>query len=404
MTADRPFYFHRVGAKPMMHQSPTSSQRIATLDFVRGVAVLGILLLNITAFGLPKAAYLNPAYAGYPSLRDALTWALMDVIAQAKFLTLFALLFGAGLQLLLTRGTRWVHARLFWLMIFGLLHGIFLWDGDILLDYGLIGLLCYTMIRQADSSRMLMRMGIFMYSVGVGMLVVLSQIISPEPGRYWLPGDADLAYEAYWLQLGGMEAWRNRVDLMIESLLSLGVQYGWLLGGSLLLGAGLMRSGWLRGEFSLTHYRKVAWWLIGLGLVIDASGVVLQWHVAWEYRWSGLLLQIPRDIAAPIQAIGYLTLCYGYWPTLSQWRASIWIGDIGRMALSSYLLQTVICTTFFYHWGGFMRFDRLQLLGIVPVVWVINGVVAHYWLRYFPQGPLEWGWRRLTGLVASGSH
>lgn len=389
---------------PMMHQSPPSLRRIATLDFVRGVAVLGILLLNITAFGLPKAAYLNPAYAGYPSLRDALTWALMDLVAQAKFLTLFALLFGAGLQLLLPRGTRWVHARLFWLMIIGLLHSIFLWDGDILLDYGLIGLLCYAMIRQADSSRMLMRMGIFMYTVGVGMLVVLSKILSPEPGRYWLPGEADIAYEAYWLQLGGVEAWRNRLDLTIESLLSLGVQYGWLLAGSLLLGAALMRSGWLRGEFSLTHYRAVALCFISMGLVIDAIGMVLQWHVAWEYRWSGLLLQVPRDIAAPVQAIGYLALCYGYWPTLRRWRMSLWLGDIGRMALSSYLLQTVICTTFFYHWGGFMQFDRLQLLGMVPLVWLINGLVAHYWLRYFQQGPLEWGWRHLTRLVANTSH
>lgn len=206
-----------------------------------------------------------------------------------------------------------------------------------------------------------MRMGVFMCAVGVGMLVVLSQILSPEPGRYWLPGDADIAYEAYWLQLGGVEAWRNRVDLMIESLLSLGVQYGWL-----------------RGEFSLTHYRKVALWFIGMGLMIDAIGIVLQWHLAWEYRWGGLLLQIPRDIAAPIQAIGYLALCYGYWPALQQWRASVWISNIGRMALSSYLLQTVICTRFFYHWGGFMQFDRLQLLGIVPFVWLINGLVAHY--------------------------
>ncbi|MCW2473468.1 DUF418 domain-containing protein YeiB [Candidatus Symbiopectobacterium sp. NZEC151] len=387
----------------MMPHSPSSPRRIATLDFVRGVAVLGILLLNITAFGLPKAAYLNPAYAGYPALHEALTWAVMDLLAQAKFLTLFALLFGAGLQLLLPRGTRWVHARLFWLMLIGLLHGIFMWDGDILLDYGLIGLLCYAMIRQADSSRMLMRIGVVMYAVGVGMLVVLSQILSPEPGRYWLPSDADIAYEAYWLQLGGVEAWRNRIDLLIESLLSLGVQYGWLLAGSLLLGAGLMRSGWLRGEFSGAHYRKVALWFIAMGLLIDAVGMVLQWHLAWEYRWSGLLLQIPRDIAAPIQAIGYLALCYGYWSTLRQWRVSAWIGDIGRMALSSYLLQTLICTQLFYHWGGFMQFDRLQLLGIVPFIWLINGLAAHYWLRHFEQGPLEWGWRRLTRLIAGPS-
>ncbi len=76
-------------------------ERNVTLDFVRGVAILGILLLNISAFGLPKAAYLNPAWSGSASLSDAWTWALLDLLAQVKFLTLFALLFGAGLQLLL---------------------------------------------------------------------------------------------------------------------------------------------------------------------------------------------------------------------------------------------------------------------------------------------------------------
>lgn len=384
----------------MPTHTTASPRRIATLDFARGVAVLGILLLNISAFGLPKAAYLNPAFLGYPALRDALTWAAMDVIAQAKFLTLFALLFGAGLQMLVPRGKRWVHARLFWLMLLGLLHGVLFWDGDILLDYGLVGLLCYGLIRHTESSRALIRVGTFMYLVGIGMLLVLSQVLSPVPGRYWTPDAADVAYEAYWLTRGGPEAWANRLNLVTESLLSLGVQYGWLLAGSLMLGAGLMRSGWLRGEFSLAHYRKIALWFIPLGVLINSVGILGQWLLAWEYRWSGLLLQVPRDMSAPIQAIGYLALCYGFWPTLRRWRISRWLEDIGRMALSSYLLQTLICTTFFYRWGGFMQYDRLQLLAFVPLVWGINAVVAHVWLRYFPQGPLEWGWRRLTAMVA----
>ena len=76
-------------------------ERNVTLDFVRGVAILGILLLNISAFGLPKAAYLNPAWYGAITPQDAWTWAFLDLIGQVKFLTLFALLFGAGLQMLL---------------------------------------------------------------------------------------------------------------------------------------------------------------------------------------------------------------------------------------------------------------------------------------------------------------
>ncbi|PWC17365.1 DUF418 domain-containing protein YeiB [Brenneria corticis] len=386
-----------------MPAQPTPSSRIATLDFARGVAVLGILLLNITAFGLPKAAYLNPAWQGLPSPTDAWTWAIMDLAVQAKFLTLFSLLFGAGLQLLLPRGKRWVHARLFWLMLIGLVHAVFFWDGDILLDYGLIGLVCYGMIRHAEGSRALLRTGAIMYLVGVGVLFVLSRLLSPQPGRFWQPGAADITYEAYWKTTGGPEAWGNRVDLLTDSLLSLGVQYGWLLAGSMLLGAGLMRSGWLKGTFSQRHYRRIACWLIPLALLINGGGVAAQWLVQWEYRWSGLLLQIPRELSAILQAVGYLALCYGFWPTLCRWRITYWIGDIGRMALTNYLLQTLVCSLLFNHFGLFMRLDRLQLLAVVPVVWGVNLLFSHYWLRYFRQGPLEWLWRRLTAAIAKAA-
>lgn len=94
-------------------------ERNLTLDFIRGVAILGILLLNIVAFGLPKAAYLNPAWSGSVSLSDAWTWAILDLFAQVKFLTLFALLFGAGLQMLLPRGKRWIQSRLTLLVMLG---------------------------------------------------------------------------------------------------------------------------------------------------------------------------------------------------------------------------------------------------------------------------------------------
>ena len=93
--------------------------RIATLDFARGLAIFGILLLNISAFGLPKAAYLNPAFAGTPSTSDTWTWAVLDVVAQGKFLMMFAMLFGGGLYLLLPRGKHWIQARLSILLLCG---------------------------------------------------------------------------------------------------------------------------------------------------------------------------------------------------------------------------------------------------------------------------------------------
>ena len=112
-------------------------QRYLALDFIRGCAILGILLLNIVGFGLPSAAYLNPAGVKPPFLM--LDRAIMDGLAQLKFLTLFALLFGAGLALQVPRGSRWISSRLTLLVFIGFIHAVFLWEGDILLDYGLIG-------------------------------------------------------------------------------------------------------------------------------------------------------------------------------------------------------------------------------------------------------------------------
>ncbi|MBD3444285.1 DUF418 family protein [Yersinia pestis] len=371
-------------------------QRIATLDSARGLAILGILLLNISAFGLPKAAYLNPAYLGLPSLSDIWTWAILDIVAQVKFLSIFAMLFGAGLELLLKRGKSWVRARLSLLLLLGLIHGIFFWDGDILLAYSLIGLVCWRIIQDAKDAASLLRTGAVLYLIGVAVLLLLGYITRGEPGRFWLPGPADLQYEQFWKLQGGGEAWRNRLGLLSSNLIAIGAQYGWELAGSMVFGAGLMRCGWLRGKFSLRHYRRLALFLISLSLVIQIPGVALQVYVGWDYRWAGFLLQVPRELGAPLQAVGYLALLYGFWPTLSRWAISHWLAKVGRMALSNYLLQTLICTLIFYHFGLYQQLDRLQLLAVVPLVWACNVIFSLLWLRYFVQGSVEWLWRRLT--------
>lgn len=214
-------------------------ERNVTLDFVRGVAILGILLLNISAFGLPKAAYLNPAWSGSASLSDAWTWALLDLLAQVKFLTLFALLFGAGLQLLLPRGKRWIQSRLTLLALLGFIHGLFFWDGDILLAYALVGLVSWRMVREAHHVKSLFNTGVVLYLTGIAVLVLLGLISGTAANRSWAPDAANLQYEQYWKLHGGMEAVSNRADMLSDNLLALGAQYGWQLAGLGLLAAAL---------------------------------------------------------------------------------------------------------------------------------------------------------------------
>lgn len=378
-------------------------ERNVTLDFVRGVAILGILLLNIVAFGLPKAAYLNPAWYGDITSRDAWTWAILDLFAQVKFLTLFALLFGAGLQMLLARGKRWIQSRLSLLLLLGFAHAILLWDGDILLAYGLIGLVIWRMIRDAPSGKSLFNMGVVLYLAGVFVLLLLGLISGNQTSRSWVPDLANLQYEQLWKLNGGAEAIDNRLDLLANNLLALGAQYGWQLAGMMLMGAALMRSGWLRGQFSLSHYRRCAAILIPLGMAINLPAIVAQWQLGWDFRWCGFLLQTPRELSAPFQTIGYAALAFGFWPQLARFRLTSAVACVGRMALTNYLLQTLICTTLFYRFDLFMKFDRLSLLAFVPAVWAVNLLLSVVWLRYFRQGPVEWAWRQLTRLTCGSA-
>ncbi len=370
-------------------------QRIASLDGIRGIAVLGILLLNIGGFGLPKIAYLNPAYAGIPSLNDTLTWSFLAIFAQGKFLAMFALLFGAGLELLLPKGKEWIRSRLSWLLVLGVIHFIFFWDGDILLYYGLIGLVCWRLLRDTASARDLMKTGLIMYSIGLGVLLLLGFIDSGS-NTYWQPSAEDLLYESQWKLTGGMLAIHERLSNLALALLGIIIQYGWQLAGMMVFGAGLMRSGWLKGQYSVSHYRKCAWVFIAIGLFIQTFGVLTQVWLKWDAHWCIYYLQLPRELSAPVTALGYMALWFGYWPTLSQYKFADWMRAVGSMSLTSYLLQTLICCLIFYWLEGYQTFSRLQMLAMVPGIWLCIICFALNWQRYFKQGPIEWVWRKLT--------
>ncbi|MCL6744868.1 DUF418 domain-containing protein YeiB [Kosakonia sp. R1.Fl] len=379
-------------------------ERNVTLDFIRGIAILGILLMNITAFGLPKAAYLNPAWYGDITASDAWTWALLDLFAQVKFLSLFAILFGAGLQMLLPRGKRWIQSRLTLLVLLGFIHGLFFWDGDILLAYGLVGLIAWRMVRDAQNVKTMFNTGVVLYLIGIAVLLLLGGISGSQPNRSWLPDAANVQYETWWRVSGSIgEAISNRADMLSNALLALGAQYGWQLAGMMLTGAALMRSGWLKGQFSLRHYRRTGALLIGLGLLINIPAIIAQWQLGWSYRWCAFLLQAPRELGAPLQAVGYAALAWGFWPQICGYKLVNAIACVGRMALTNYLLQTLICITLFNRFGLFMQFDRLQLLAFVPAVWAVNILFSLFWLRHFRQGPMEWLWRQLTARAAGTS-
>lgn len=390
---------HFYQAEPTPNEEPliSSTQRISLLDSVRGIALLGILLLNISGFGLPRAAYLNPAYAGQPSLSDGIVWTLLNIFAQGAFLSMFAVLFGGSLQLLYKRGRGWNLKRLCWLGVLGAIHTVFLWDGDILLSYSIVGFGAVILIYSTAPNDNLMKTGVLLYLIGLGLLWLLGSLMNVDSSSLWTPSPEDLQREAEWKLAGGIYAWAVRFDMMVMIQFSAIIQFGWELIGMMLIGAALMRSGWLKGYGDVQAYRRQGILLVIIALIINIFAGALQWWSEWAFVWGGYYLQAPKDLSAGLQGLGYIALWYGYGRSIQSGRFVAYLTNVGRMTLSNYLLQTLICTTLFYRFGWYQRLDRLSLLALVPAIWCINIVFSTLWLRRFNIGPVEWLWRKLTG-------
>ncbi|OTA21590.1 membrane protein [Xenorhabdus beddingii] len=371
--------------------------RIEIIDSLRGFAILGILLLNISSFALPYAAYMNLYYKDSISCPDVVTWLVLNTFSQGKFLFILTLLFGASLELLRQRGRDWNIPRLLILAVIGLLHGILLWDGDILLSYGLVGLLAWHFIKKRQK---LFGTAATFYLFGVMMFYLLGLFPVQENNAFWQPTAEDIFHESYWKTYGGLLAIEHRIRQISGVMIVVIVQYGWQIVGVMLGGAMLLRNGWLKGEFSHRHYRRVALCLIPVGMVIQCVALLIQYLYPYSYFASWTVRYTITELATPLLALAYISLIYGFWPAISRWRVTFWLRQVGKMALSSYLLQTLICTTIFYRFGLFGQFTRLELMAFVPFIWIVNIGFACWWLKRYSQGPMEKLWRALTTKLA----
>lgn len=376
----------------------TPSSRIDALDAVRGIAILGILLMNIFAFALPQAAYLNPYYTNTTPESEAYLWGVFNVLFQGKVLAIFSILFGATLVLLQPRSLRWNQCRLFVLALFGMIHGVGFWDGDILLAYALTGLLVTYLLNQYDDG-FLLKIALSLYLIGLLILLVLGSGV--DPSGFWQTSDKQLAFEYTIHTSGGMDGVYYRASEMLKMVEMLVIQYGWQLSALMIIGALLMKNGWLRGQFTAQHYRKIACIFILPSLLIQIVSLYIQSQFNWSYFSTSIIGYIINELVIPFQSLGYIALVYGFWGIVVNNKVIHGLQYVGRMALSNYILQTLICTTLFYHLGYFGQFTRVELLVLVPVIWGANLLFSYYWLMFFSQGPLEWCWRKLTGKLIS---
>ncbi|WP_368898255.1 DUF418 domain-containing protein YeiB [Morganella morganii] len=382
-----------------MNTSVTSaSARIDVLDMVRGLAILGIFILNIGGFALPSAAYLNPLYTPAASATDIATWAVLSVLVQGKFLGMFALLFGATLMMLSRYSQPWNMARLLILGVIGLLHTALLWSGDILLMYSLTGVAACWIIHNV-SSRWWLKLVPVLILTGLFLLFFLLSEDGELKLLYWQPSQEMLDYEVLIANTGGIAGMLDRISTISGMLMIMVVQYGWQLLAMMLLGATLMKNGWLKGAFPLSHYRRLAAWLLLPSLLLQAVVMWLEYVNGWSIFWMGTIGYPLADLLQPVQTTGLIALFYGLRPRLKPVAACL--QRVGRTALSSYLLQSVCGVILFEYLGYFCQFDRLTLLAFVPLMWLINILFSTLWLRYFSQGPVEWLWRQAANKLAA---
>lgn len=386
--------------------------RVELLDTLRGFAILGILLMNVQSFGLLSGAYLHPKALGEPPPADYLVWLATHLLADDKFITILTLLFGAGI-LLMARSAkgeaaafdRLFRRRMLWLLAIGLAHGLLLWRGDILATYAVCGAV-------AVRFRHLPPLGLLKWALpllAVPSLIALAMTaglrLLPEERlqelivQHWLPSRevvrAEVAlYTSDWFSAAGARA----LDSLSVQAWMLVTERFWRILALMLLGMALLRIGFLVGDWPAERYRRLGLAALALGLPLVGLGVLLNELADWDLRYSLYLGKLANYWGSAPVALGWIALLALLLHGGLARRPVRWMAAVGRLALSNYLLQSLICAALFYGLGLglYGQLGRPALLGVVAGIWVAQVLLSLWWLQHFKAGPFEWAWRRLS--------
>lgn len=383
------------------------------MDALRGFAVLGILIMNIQNFSMIDAAYINPTAFGDLTGANRWTWILSHVFADQKFMSIFSLLFGAGVVLITERAAAagrnaaGVHyRRTFWLLVIGLSHAILLWHGDILTTYGLCALAVF--LFRKWNPRSLLILGMIFVSIP-SLLYFLSgwSMQYWDPGsvedtlKMWMPGTEAAAREVAVLQGGwaGQLPFRQEAFIVHQCFLFF-IWFGWRAGGLMLIGMAFYKWGILTARRARAFYLRLLLFgsLIGLPLVV--FGVKYNFDAGWAMESSMFFGWQFNYWGSLFTGFGYVGLAMLIALSPRTGKIIKLFAAAGRMAFTHYLLQTVICIFIFYGFGLglYGQVERIYQILIVFGIWILQLSLSPPWLRFFRFGPVEWLWRSLTYL------
>ncbi len=417
----------------------SEAERLFAVDALRGFALLGILAMNIVGFAWPWPAYDNPLRGGGFEGLDRVIWFFNHLVFEGKMMTIFSMLFGAGLVLMgeraAARGARvgWVYyRRVLWLLLFGLVHAYLIWDGDILVLYAECGLFLHLFRNQTPRTLILLGIAAMLclvpivlgIAVGLDAMKATAARVEAQTRAGQTPTSFDKRIHDLWKDNLQKEIaptpeqeakeWAKELavyrggyagivkhrafDLLMEQTIGFLLGAGLFAASRMLLGMGLMKL----GVFSATRSRRFYWWMAGLGygiglplMVVDAIALINH-RFTLEYELHGGIFY--NAFGSLIVALGHVGLLM----LIIQSGALSWLtrrlAAVGRMALSNYLTHSIVCTTLFYGYGFglFGTIHRTGLAAIVLAIWIVQLVVSPIWLKSFRFGPAEWLWRSLT--------
>jgi uncharacterized protein len=398
--------------------SGTQAGRLPSLDIVRGVAVMGILLLNIVNFGMPTAAYFNPRGYGGSEGANLAVYLVNFILFDGRMRGLFSFLFGASLLLVTDRAEvkgespASVHyRRMVWLLAFGLAHLWLVWDGDILAHYAIVGMIAYW-FRHLPPHRL----------IGLGVVLILFEIVTMSAipfGIYMMehvPAHSAGAAEAA-AQLAGFnhdfgtptaseiarELALHRgpygpllAERLNENPIFLLMVYGAETLAYMLFGMAALRTGLLSGQWTRAQYRKGLAIGFGIGLPVYVAIAIFMINSDFSLFSVSLSLMALATPVRPFMILGWACLILLLAKPGGMLTSRI--AAAGRMAFTNYLATSLICTTFFYGYGlgwyGYL--SRAQLYLVVLAIWALMLLWSKPWLARFRYGPFEWAWRSLA--------
>jgi uncharacterized protein len=383
--------------------------RIASLDVLRGVGVLGMLAVHIQLFAFPSLARWNPTAYGDLRGLNWWVWLATSVLADGKFISIFAMLVGASIVMLPGRAGEaaipaWrAHVlRMAALLVLGLLHAYLLWYGDMLVALALCGAVVFLAGRLSPWWLLVLGGLVFATASALSLALTWSAAQSDPVAlavwrEQWTPRPEVIALEIAQYRGGWAEQMAHRVPAAWEfHTWSFAIRFLWQMTGLMLLGMALFKLGVLSAARSRSFYLRMAALGFGAGTLLISLGLWRSFATEWDLLDYVLVSQELRYWGNLLVALGWVALvmllCQRSWPLCQRSWPLRPVAAVGRMALSNYLLQTLICTTIFYGHGLglFGQIDRAGQFAIVLGVWAFQLLASSVWLGYFTVGPVEW--------------